>query len=262
MRHSDPQLHPQPQQELARLLARAGGDGLRFADLPAALLPRDADAAYAVQAEVLRQRGAGIGGWKVGAKSATGPVQGAPLPADCVHASPAALKSGSFRRPGLELEIAFRFGRVFAPRAAPYADEEVLDGIEYMAAAIEVVASRYREWPAVDKLAQLADLQNHGALVVGDCVRYQPGYPFLHPALSFTFGGAGVDVVAGAPANPAGDPRRLLPWLVNHCTARGITLGHGTLVTTGSYTGMHFPAQAGVALGTIAGLPPVALTLG
>ncbi|GAB7542384.1 hypothetical protein CS8_020500 [Cupriavidus sp. 8B] len=42
---------------------------------------------------------------------------------------------------------------------------------------------------------------------------------------------------------------------------RGMTLGHGTLVTTGSYTGMHFPAQAGVALGRIAGLPPVELIL-
>ncbi|WP_454724940.1 MULTISPECIES: 2-keto-4-pentenoate hydratase [Cupriavidus] len=254
-----PQPHAQPQQELARLLAHAGGDGLRFADVPAALLPPDADAAYAVQAEVLRQRGTGIGGWKVGAKSATGPVQGAPLPADCVHAGPAALALGGLRRPGLELEIAFRFGRAFAPRATPYADAEVLDGIESVAAAIEVVASRYREWPAVDKLAQLADLQNHGALVVGDYVRYQPGYPFLHPALSFTFGGA--DVAGGAPANPAGDPRRLLPWLVNHCAARGIALGDGTVVTTGSYTGMYFPQQAGVALGTIAGLPPVALTL-
>ncbi|WP_420996589.1 2-keto-4-pentenoate hydratase [Cupriavidus sp. 30B13] len=252
--------HPHPPQELAGLLVRAGSEGLCFADLPPALLPRDAGAAYAVQAEVLRQRHAGIGGWKVGAKSATGPVQGAPLPADCVHPGPAALKLGGFRRPGLELEIAFCFGRVFAPRATPYADEEVLDGIAYMAAAIEVVASRYREWPAVDKLAQLADLQNHGALVVGEYVRYQPGYPFGHPALSFTFGGA--EVAAGAPANPAGDPRRLLPWLVNHCAARGIALGPGTPVTTGSYTGMHFPQRAGVALGTFAGLPPVELTFG
>lgn len=251
--------HPHPEQELASRLAGAGNEGIRFSALPGELLPQDADAAYAVQAEVLRLRKAGIGGWKAGAKSATGPIQGAPLPNDCVHPSPATLSRGGFRPLGLELEIAFCFGRVFAPRGAPYSGDEVLEGVQYMAAAIEVVASRYQEWPAVDKLAQLADLQNHGALIVGDYVPYQPGYPFLDPSLFFTFDGE--DVVKGAPANPAGDPRRLLPWVVNHCTARGMTVGHGTLVTTGSYTGMHFPDKPGAALGRIAGLPAVELIL-
>jgi len=248
-----------PQEELASRLVHAGPAGLSFADLPAGLVPADAQAAYAVQAHVLALRQSGIAGWKVGSKTPTGPIQGAPLPADGVHASPATLMRAAFRPLALELEIAFRFGEDFAPRSAPYADEQVFAALSHMAATIEVVSSRYQEWPGVDRLAQLADLQNHGALVVGEAVPYRAGYPYLAPSLSFTFDGA--DIAASPAANPAGDPRRLLPWVVNHCRAHGITLQAGTWITGGSYTGMHFPATPGTARGSFDGLPPVALTL-
>ncbi|WP_454739962.1 2-keto-4-pentenoate hydratase [Cupriavidus necator] len=245
--------------DLARILVASWKDGLSFDQLPAGVTPANAEQAYDVQARVVSLQGETIGGWKVGAKSLTAPVQGAPLPEDCVYFTPAWLPHAGYRHLGLELEIAFCFARPFAPRVTPYGPEEVLAGIQYMAAAIEVVSSRYHEWPAVDKLAQLADLQNHGALVVGDSTNYVADFPFQDPSVLFTFNGA--DVVNGAPANPAGDPRRLLPWLVNHVTARGMTLEPGAIVTTGSYTGMHFPQGPGVALGRIAGLPPVELNL-
>lgn len=61
-------------------------------------------------------------------------------------------------------------------------------------------------------------------------------------------------------ADAAGDPRRLLAWVVNHCTVRGITVD-SDVVTTGSYTGMHFASAAGTVVGEIRGLPPVSLTL-
>ncbi|MBA5791108.1 2-keto-4-pentenoate hydratase, partial [Escherichia coli] len=41
----------------------------------------------------------------------------------------------------------------------------------------------------------------------------------------------------------------------------GIVLPAGTVVTTGSYTGMFFPNAASTAIGRIAGLPPVSVTL-
>lgn len=251
-----------PQQALASLLANAGPAGLRFAELPPDIVPTDAQAAYGVQAMVLALRNCGIAGWKVGSKTPTGPVQGAPLPADGVHPGGVTLPRAAFRPLALELEIAFCFGEDFAPRSArrtPYADDEVLGAISHMAATIEVVASRFADWPDVDRLAQLADFQNHGALVVGEKVPYQADYPFVAPTLAFTFEG---DDIAPAPAaNPAGDPRRLLPWVVNHCSEQGITLRAGTWVTCGSYTGMHFVETPGTVRGAFDGLPPVMLTL-
>lgn len=248
---------------LATRLAAGWQDGIAFAELPTELIPTSTDAAYAVQAQLLIARNTSIGAWKVGAKGPDAPIQGSPLPeSGILHFNGATLPYRAFRPLGLELEIAFCFGRAFEARAKAYPHTEVIDGVSDMAAAIEIVSSRYREWPTVDRFAQLADLQNHGALVLGEVTPYRPDFPFVAPSLSFTLNGH--SIVDTSPANPAGDPRRLLTWLVNHATQRGMALPAGTVVTTGSYTGMHFPdvsSGPGEVLGHIDGLPPVAFTL-
>ena len=244
---------------LSRRLADARRDHTTLDALPPQQIPADADAAYAIQHEILNVAGAHIGGWKIGAKSDSGPIQGAPLPHVDLHANGARLPREAFAPLGLELEIAFCFGRRFDPSSTPYSEAEVRAGIGSMGATIEIVASRYAAWPDVDKLAQLADLQNHGALIVGEFTPYREDFPFVAPSLRFGFDGH--DVLEMAPANPAGDPRRLLTWLVNHATSRGIAVTPEMIVTTGSYTGMFFPRSAGRASGSIEGLAPVSLTL-
>ncbi|MGF6485432.1 2-keto-4-pentenoate hydratase [Paraburkholderia sp. JPY432] len=244
---------------LSQLLADARRSRTVLDALPPEQIPADADAAYAIQHEILSACGARIGGWKIGAKSASGPIQGAPLPDTDLHADGARLSREGFAPLGLELEVAFRFGRRFEPSATPYGEDEVLAGIGSIGATIEIVASRYAEWPAIDKLAQLADLQNHGALIVGEFARYREDFPYVAPSLSFEFNGR--NVVATTPANPAGDPRRLLTWLVNHASAREIAVTPEMVITAGSYTGMFFPREAGNVSGHIEGLAPVHLTL-
>ena len=228
-------------------------------ELAPELLPTDSNAAFDVQQRTLALLKQPIAGWKVGAKSSDGPVQGAPLPADRVLHSGATLRRADYAVLGLELEIAFRFGRVFDAGGGPYSDETVLGAVSSMLATIEIVSSRFAEWPAVDKLAQLADLMNHGALVCGEAVPYLSDFAFEAPSLEFTF--EGVDIVKGRVANPAGDPRRVLGWVVNHCAARRIPIGGDVVVTAGSFTGLHFPNAEGTAVGKIEGLPPVRLTL-
>ena len=227
--------------------------------MAAALEPRTAADAYAVQLGSIELRGSKVVAWKVGAKTADGPIQGAALPSDAFQASPASVRRADFGVLGLELEIAFRLGRPFAPAATPYSSEEVMASIALMAATIEVVSSRYAEWPKVAPLLQLADLQNHGALCVADAVAYDPTYPFEQPVARFDFNGD--SVLLAKPRNPAGDPRRLLPWLVNHVTSRGVAFSEDIWVTTGSYTGMHFPEAAGTAVGKFDGLPEIRLRI-
>jgi 2-keto-4-pentenoate hydratase len=246
---------------LARRLAAAWDEAPLT--LPAALQPTEAAAAHAVQHLTLAERGWRLGAWKVGARTPDGPPQGAPLPPALKSASalPYARRD---RFLGLELEIAFRIGRRFEARGGrPYTQDEVLHSVDGVCAAIELVASRLAlgaEPPSA--LAQLADLQNHGALIAGDCVPYDPAIPFEAPALSWQFEGRDIAPRHPArPANPAGDPRRLLAWVVNHSLAQGVAVEPGTLITTGTYTGAYLPTHAGTAIGRIAGLPTVQLIL-
>ena len=252
--------HASSPDALAHLLVDAWRDGRAIASPDGALEPRAAADAYAVQLRSIELRGSRVVAWKVGAKSADGPIQGSALPSDAFQQSPGTLARTNHGVLGLELEIAFRLGRSFGPAATPYSSDEVLESIATMATAIEAVSSRFAEWPRVAPLLQLADLQNHGALCVAEGVPYDPGYPFEQPAARFDFNGS--SVLVANPRNPAGDPRRLLPWLVNHVTSRGGTFTEDIWVTTGSYTGMHFPEAAGTAVGKFEGLPEIWLTLG
>lgn len=248
-----------PATELGHLLADTYAQPGRQVNVPAALAPQDAAAAYEAQHAFLQRHHLAIGGWKIGSKSSDGPVQGAPLPAQGIHASGAVLALADFVVCGLEVEIMFRFDRDFLPDDDACSNDDVLASIGSIAASIEIVSSRLADWPDVPKLNQLADLQNHGALIIGEFVPYRADMDFVTPHAQLQIDGE--DKFIGTGANPAGDPRRLLHWLVGHCRAQKIALPAGTVVTAGSYTGMFFAQEAGKVTGRIAGLPEVAFTL-
>lgn len=245
---------------IAELIVDAMHSGQKITEIRPEYIPVDADSAYALQREILRLRETSVGGWKVGSKSTSGgPINGALLPEDGLFASGSQIEVIDYPQPILELEIAFRLNREFAPRAEAYSDEEVLGSIGSMGTTIEVVSSRFAAWPKVEPLLALGDLLNHGALIIGDFVPYDANFPFVEPAVTFTF--ADQDIVPGDGANPAGDPRRLLPWVVNHLTQNGETVTPELVITTGSYTGMHMTQGTGLAKGEIRGLPPISVEL-
>ncbi len=124
---------------------------------------------------------------------------------------------------------------IVLPGTPAATEAEVLSSIGGMGAAIEIVSSRLAGWPDGSKLTQLADLQNHGALVIGEFIYYRDDVDFINPAAYLQLDGR--DIFSGPAANPAGDPRRLLHWLVKHCNAQNIALPAGTVVKAGSYTG-------------------------
>lgn len=248
-----------PPARLAHLITQAKRSRSLIQDLETTLQPDSKDDAYLTQQEILRLNSWEVGGWKVGSKSIDGAVQGSPLPRKCLFKPGQTFNPLDFPPVGLELEIAFRFKRDFAPRDDAYSEEEVLAGIGEMAATIEIVSSRFAAFPRVEPLTQLADLLNHGALIIGECVPYEPDFDFVKPSAEFTL--EGESIVFSTVANPAGDPRRLLTWLVNHYTSHGQTLPAKYVITTGSYTGMHFAKTSGNVKGKIQGLPPVSLTL-
>jgi 2-keto-4-pentenoate hydratase len=213
------------------------------------LKPTDTDEAYLVQQLVLAELG-GCAGYKIGAGSPQAEPQCAPLPATKVFGAATGIRLADYSRVGLELEIAFSFAVDIDHRFAERA-EDVLDAIDTMSAVVEIVDSRFAAWPKVDPLLALADLQNNGALVIGGTRPYDRNFDFSAPQLSFHCGKR--EIFNGRARHPAGDPRRLVAWLVARTLQSGHSIAARTVLTTGSYTPLHMAAEPAVVRGSIAG---------
>ncbi|MCW8086321.1 2-keto-4-pentenoate hydratase [Sabulicella glaciei] len=230
---------------LATLLLDAWKGG---APVPASTAPpADAAAAYAVQSAMLD--GIGLrGGWKVGAASPSATPLSAPLPAGCLLPS-GTVFPGAMR--GVELELALRLSRdVPAGEALRRSD------FDAMLPAIEVVETRLAGWERAPALLKLADLQTHGALVLGEPI---PMRDLDFSALEAELRLDGEVVAATRGANTAGSLEWLLHGLSRRLAARGEALRQGEILTTGSLTGMLFAAPGARALGRLAGIGEVAL---
>ena len=199
--------------------------------------PAHADDAYAVQDSVAYRLGP-VGGWKVGAKAPGETPNAAPLLASLVHPSPTDWLSSSLHMIGIEAELAFRLGRDVEARNEPVPRDEVWASIASLHAAIEIVDTRLADWTRADRLWVLADNQSNGGFVYDPEGIPVPDRSFAEAPVQLAINGR--IVVEGRGGNPAGDPRWLVEWLVNHCAQRRAGLRAGVLVTTGSYTGMLF----------------------
>lgn len=180
--------------------------------------------------------------WKSGGPSRTAPLTHAPLPPQRVWASPADASGARFNLRFIEAEVALRLAREVTPADAqsfdPSAAPAWLDG---MAVSIEVVDSRWQQARTAGALLRLADLQSHGALVLG------AWRPFA--ARDWARQACTVQIGNGAPqsfrgTHSLGDPAWLLPTWLRHVTRHGATVPAGTVVTTGTWCGL-LEARAG-----------------
>lgn len=248
----------QTQELAARLLQARRTHTLIDPASLSACKPENADEAYVVQQLVLDELG-GCAGYKIGAGTPAAVPQCAPLPATRVFGAATGIRRGDYARIGLELEIAFSFAEDVDYRLAERPDD-VIDAIDAMSVVVEVVDSRFDGWPNVDPLLQLADLQNNGALVIGDTQPYDRNFNFSVPRISFFCGDH--EIFQGVARHPAGDPRRLIAWLVARTLETGHSIPARTVLTTGSYTPLYIAAEPGVVRGTIDGLGTVRFEIG
>lgn len=216
------------------LAARSRGAGVAWPEV----LPANRDDAFAAQALQLRSLGP-VGGWKVGARHATAEPSCAPLPASGLLPSGATLDGPAWRMRGLEVELAVRLGRDLEADAPPSA-QQVRLALDAVLPAVEVVETRLADWAGSDPLAQLADLQTHGALVLG-APQAVPAQLDLRDVVAY-LAADGQPLASARGGNPAADLFRLLGWLAAHCTRQGTPLRAGQVVTTGSCTGLLFAA--------------------
>jgi 2-keto-4-pentenoate hydratase len=235
------------------IAARNGGPAVPWRGI----VPADRAGAYAIQDATLAAIGP-IAGWKVGAKGPQAEPHCAPLPASGLHASGVTFTGPAWRWRCVEVEVAFRLGRDLNPQGKLLAPDEVAEAFDAVLPVIEVVESRLMDGQAADPLAQLADLQCHGALVLGSPSALSPAQVDLREAeASLSFGTTSAAHTHGG--NPAQDVWRLLSWLALHCASRGQPLRAGQIVTTGSCTGLLTAPMDTAVRGEIAGAGAVAL---
>lgn len=225
-------------------------------DLPAALRPRNAAEAYAVQDAVVRERGE-VAGWKVGAASPQALPARAALTADSIGIEraglPVHLPAAGFAVMGVEAELVYELGADLPARAAPYTAAEVLGAMASVRAAIEVCDTRFAAWAQQGEWSRLADQACHGALVVGTGTANVLGVQPLAQGVTLSVNGA-VAVGHAGWGNPAGDPVRLLVWLANEgaLSLGGLRAGHW--VTTGACTGTVLVAPGAQVVADFPGL--------
>ena len=221
-------------EEAVRLLC-AARRGPPVHELPAQCRPQSDADAYQIQDAVIRQLAETIGGWKVGAASANTAAFCAPICAGMIRPSPASYESGELRIIGIEAEVAFRLGRDLPPRAAPYDRAEVTAGAS-LHPAIEIVDSRYADFRALDRPSILADNFSNGGLVYGAAVPNWESHDLGKTSIAVTENGGGF---ADSGSGAARDPIGALVDFANLMSGRGGAKA-GTIITTGSWTGMVF----------------------
>lgn len=143
----------------------------------------------------------------------------------------------------IEAEVALRLGRdVTAAEADRPGAHDAQGLVDAMAVSIEIVDSRWAEGPqAAPALLKLADLQSHGALVLGSWRPFEVR-DWSQQRCIATIGAGPRQLFQGT--HSLGDPASLMTTWLKHATRHGSTASRGTIVTTGTWCGM-LVAQAG-----------------
>lgn len=247
--------------EAARLLvtARKAGQPAPFASV---VLP-DASAAYAVQDEVARTFDWFADGpaqhWKSGGSSRDAVLTHAPLPPAGVWTSPAQARDWPFNLRGIEAEVALRLDHdVDAGMARSIDAADATELIDAMCVSIEIVDSHWSEGLNAPAMAKLADLQSHGALVLG------PWMPFA--ARDWRSQSCRVRIGNREPverigSHPMQDPAFVLAAWLTHATRHGDTVPAGAVVTTGSWVGILHAAPGDLVTAEFAGIGQASVQL-
>ena len=148
----------------------------------------------------------------------------------------------------IEAEVALRLGCDVDAALAEMLD---VDGaralVDAMAVSIELVDSRWQQGFAAPALLRLADLQSHGALVLGGwlpCAPLSSAHDWSAQRCEVQIGDRRTKHIG---THSCGDPAWVLPSWLRHATRDGGVLRAGSVVTTGTWCGV-LKAQAGDAV--------------
>lgn len=251
---------------LAITLAHARLTGDRV-DHHGVAVPATPAEAYAVDDDVAGLAATPAIGWKIGATSAAAqemlgvksPISGR-VYEGTVFESGRTLPGGLFHhQPMVECEIAVRTARALSPTGPPVDVRSARTLVASVHPAVELVGTRYDAGLDVPPALLIADGSVHAALVLGDPIAVEAAGDLAAASCQLLVDGQ--MVASGQGSAVLGDPYAAVAWLCNHLRQRHIELPAGSVITTGTMTGLS-PTSPGQQLVNDAGpLGRVALHL-
>lgn len=225
----------------------------RLEELPAHCRPSGRADGYAIQAELAKQSGQSIVGWKIAATSVAGqrhihvdgPLAGCLLSGRARESGARIALAGNHMKVA-EAEFAFRIGTSLPKRAPAYSVAEVVAAVASLHPAIEVPDSRFEDFTRVGTAQLIADVACACWFVIGPATLADWRAVDLaqHGVAAYRNGTLAGE---GSGANVLGDPRRALAWIANELSTYGDGLRAGDVVITGTCV-TPLPVSAGDAI--------------
>ena len=218
--------------------------------LPDDYRPQTTDQAYAIQHRVTERLNLPSAGWKIGAASkAVAAAEGASsavsgrLFQPNVHRSPATLGTDhftSFRN--CEVEFVLRVGRDLPSRTELYTHKDIADAVDRLYPAIEIGDSRLADRATAGFLTVCADNAGGTQLVLGDEIQDWQRLDLPNHSVRMLINDK--PVARGMGRDVMGHPINALLWLVNQQNGWNNSVPAGSLIATGTCTGINI-AQPG-----------------
>ena len=234
------------------MLSEARQRGQPLAELPVAYRPTTVDQAHAIQMATAAFLHDTIAGWKV-ATTPEGLLVRGGLLRSRVYAGDTSLAASLVPLLGVEAEIAFRFDRDLSPRAASYTYEDVASAVTAFP-AIEVVDSRFPNYPNAPFLDRVADFMSNGAFICGAPKAAWRSVDLAELDVELIIDGQ--TIVRRVGGHPTKDPLLPAVALVNDLRA-SIGVNAGKVITTGTYTGLNFARPGQTVMATFHGFGSV-----
>jgi 2-keto-4-pentenoate hydratase len=211
-------------------------------DLPRELEPADLEHGYAIQLETVKLRGQPVAGYKIGltnpaAQQAAGvsaPIAGRLAPSDIIR-EPGPIKLAQQHLRIVEAELVFAIGRTLSPSDLPVREHTLLESVSAVYAGIELCNSRLSAAdPPLPSV--VADNSNADLLIVGEPLA--DWQTKLRGELPVRLTRRSGDPVHGSSLRVLGSPLKSVIWLAGWLLSRGERLEAGSLIASGSCTGM------------------------
>ncbi|ETX00334.1 MAG: hypothetical protein ETSY1_11590 [Candidatus Entotheonella factor] len=234
-------------------------------------VPRTVEDAYTVQASVLEllhtSRGP-VGGYKIASTNpasrqrtgVSGPCASGIFQRQIYH-SPATFNPGDYHQFCIECEVGARLAADLPASGAPYTRSRVVDAIEWLATAFELIDRREAASGSgayAPDIKSISTLANAGA-VLGAPVTDWHGIDLAAARGTMTING---ELVSEGPgSNVMGHPLEALAWLANLKAEQGRELKAGMLILTGTLTNLMPLSSGDTATVAIEGLGEASLKL-